>query len=448
MSFFANLKDVLKLNIADIEYFHTPAHIHKQSLILAGLPRRGLLTRWSSFLINLFRNLKNIAPLPNCGQESILFFAVTHNQAAALSPLIPPKQEVCFLGLFGIAEEKFPLWSAYLLALPFFPLLLLKFLRAKGLEREAFFHVFDFYWLGYGYYLTWRYILRYSCPRLVVMANDHTMWTRTLIYAAKDEGVPTAYVQHASVTSEFPPLAFDYALLEGVDAAAKYTHHTITSTKIFLIGMPRFDNYFHAINQSLTIQTIGICTNPLDLTDELHQLGYHLHQQFPHIQFVLRPHPADPRQAEWQAIALQYEWSISIAKEELAFAFLARTDAIIAGDSNILLEAALLNVYPIYYDFPQKKLDWYGFHQDGLVSYHNKPETLIEELNDLAIAKPDIRHKAIRYCATVDTKYDGYSHELAQKLLVTLANKQEPSEEVWELSPLANGAPVYKIRSA
>jgi hypothetical protein len=163
---------------------------------------------------------------------------------------------------------------------------------------------------------------------------------------------------------------------------------------------------------------------------------------------VLRPHPADPRQTEWQAIAHRYGWSLSIAKEELAFAFLARTDAIIAGDSNILLEAALLNVYPIYYDFPQKKLDWYGFYKDGLVSYHNKPSTLVEELNDLIVAKPDIRHKVARYCATVNTQYDGHSHELAQKLLITLANQQEPNEEMWELSPLANGALVYKIRSA
>ena len=81
---------------------------------------------------------------------------------------------------------------------------------------------FDFIFYAIGYYEVYRRALRHYRPRAVVFSNDHNDDTRSLLLACRAEGVPTAYVQHASVSANFPPLGFDLSLLEGQDALDKY----------------------------------------------------------------------------------------------------------------------------------------------------------------------------------------------------------------------------------
>jgi dUTPase len=105
---------------------------------------------------------------------------------------------------------------------------------------------------------------------------------------------------------------------------------------------------------------------------------------------------------------------------EHPFAFLSRTDMVIAGDTGILLEAALLNVYPLYYDFAQKWSDYYGFVQTGLVQHIESCAEACVVIRSHMQHKQYIRDRAKGFCATIDTPYDGQSAILASEIIVNV----------------------------
>ncbi len=427
-------KAVVKLDVADFSYLYKPHNIEYSSLLQVGVPKRGIFTRVVAFAWHMLSSFwKYPFNLPPCPQNSVFFFANTQNQERSLFPLAQKIPNAYFAGLYAFGEYQIPLWRAYLMALPFFLLLVGKFVQSNGLKRKAFYYVFDEYWLSYGFYILARQILRNYAPSVIVVANDHVMWTRVLIRAAADEQISVIYVQHASVTERFPPLTVTYALLEGLDSAQKYTICGASTTTVCLVGIPRFDKYYSTIKTDDNLQTVGICVGKMDSREQFLPLYETLHINLPELNYILRPHPSDPRLDMWQEIATEISWDFSHSKQEDAFQFLSHVDVILAGESNILLEAALMNIFPIYYDFSKKKLDWYGFHKNGLTPYFEEPDMIVSYLKNMMISdRPDIRQKAKRYCATIDTNYDGHSTELAVLLIEGIARGQIDSQHIME----------------
>ncbi len=416
MQNFLNLiKDALQLDIYDLNFSYTPINLRHYLLTQAGLPAKGVPVRIVAYfwhmLISLWRILFNRSLLYT-DKDQTLFFATSQNQQNALRPIINNMENVSFVGLSGFGEKRFPLFHAYFISLFFLPVVVYKYLKAPKEIRQAYTYAFDLYWFVYGFYIMARLQFQRHQPRALVLSNDHIMWTRALIFAARKENVPSFYIQHASVTERFPALAFDFALLEGVDSLEKYAAIGTSKTKVFLVGMSRFDKFFTKINTKEQIQSVGICTNLFETPELVRPLLNCLHAGINELHFVLRPHPRDPRFAEWQTLVNEYGWGFSDSRTENTFDFLDRVDTIMAGESNILLEAALLNVFPIYYDFPAKQMDWYGFHRHGLVPYFAEPQQALAYLADLRQHKPDIRSKAQRYCATINSSYDGRSTQL------------------------------------
>lgn len=444
------IREALALDISDLSFLYRPQNIDITLLSQIGQPKPGLLVRFGSFLWQLLRLLRQWPTswqMPHGRAHTPLFFVTTNNQTVALQPLVDQLPESTIVGLYGFGQQSFPLLRAYLWAIPFFPLLLLKFFQAKGAARRSFTYVLDAYWLSYGYYIVLRKLLQQLHPSVLIMANDHIIWTRTLLLAAKKEGIPTIYLQHASVTERFPPLTFDFALLEGVDAAEKYAACGPSSTKIFLVGLPRFDAYHQHINQNSQVQSIGICTNPQNSLEEVAALASALQQHAPQVKVIFRPHPGDTRQLLWQDLAQQASWLFSNGRDESAFHFLTRVDTVLAGDSNILLEAALMNVYPIYYDFLGQKLDWYGFYKNGLTPYFADPADVAQAIHQLSQHKPDVRSRTKRYCASVDTAYDGRSAHLCANLVQKIITHAPNLTDEWQRIPHLTDCEVYEVRS-
>ncbi len=108
-------------------------------------------------------------------------------------------------------------------------------------------------------------------------------------------------------------------------------------------------------------------------------------------------------------------------KCEDSFAFLTRVDVAISGDSSILLEAVLMDVYPIYYDFSLHRLDYYSFLHNGLVEYASEPDEVCSILEKLSKSKPSVRSRAKLYCCTVDTPFEGHSSDLAAQIISGIA---------------------------
>ncbi|MFC7668476.1 hypothetical protein ACFQT0_14670 [Hymenobacter humi] len=223
--------------------------------------------------------------------------------------------------------------------------------------------------------------------------------------------MPTAYVQHASVSANFPPLGFDLSLLEGQDALDKYRLCGPVQGQVELVGMPKADAYLARRNTAPAVRRVGVACNIHDPLGPLTEALVYLLRELPELTFTLRPHPSDGRDFEpLRKLLPALQWSS--ARQENVFDFLLRQDALVAADTSTHLEATLLNVASIYYRFGTNPLtdDYYGYAAQGLVERANSPTELAEALRRYARHKPaDLYRRAAYYNATLGTPDEGRS---------------------------------------
>ena len=289
-----------------------------------------------------------------------------------------------------------------------FPLAFVGLMRTDGKRAWRF---FDFIFYAIGYYEVYRRALRHYRPQAVVFSNDHNDDTRSLLLACRAEGVPTAYVQHASVSANFPPLGFDLNLLEGQDALDKYRLCGPVQGRVALVGMPKADAYLNQKNTSPAVRRVGLACNIHDPMPALVETLVCLLRELPDLTFTLRPHPSDGRDFEpLRRLLPALEWSS--ARQENVFDFLLRQDALVAADTSTHLEATLLNVASIYYRFGTNPLtdDYYGYAARGLVARADTPAALADTLRQYAQNKPaDLYRRAAYYNASLGTEHEGRS---------------------------------------
>ena len=77
------------------------------------------------------------------------------------------------------------------------------------LRNRSAFRIFNIVAQSIGFYEEWKRLFKSIKPRAIVFSNDHVWNSRALIHAAIEAGIPTIYIQHASVSKYFPPLIFD-----------------------------------------------------------------------------------------------------------------------------------------------------------------------------------------------------------------------------------------------
>ncbi|GAB3534747.1 hypothetical protein GCM10027443_22330 [Pontibacter brevis] len=303
-----------------------------------------------------------------------------------------------------------------------FPALFLQFLKNK---KQLTLRFYDLLYDAVGFYEVYHQKLKQYAPAAVVFANDHNADARAMLMAAKAIGIKTIYIQHASVSTIFPPLSFDLNLLEGQDSLDKYKQCGPVQGQVELIGMPKADKYVPHRNTSKNIRTIGIGCNLMDNLDEIEKLLQALTSELPHLHIILRPHPRDKRGFASLA-ALSPNIRISDSRSVPTFAYLQQIDVQVSATSGIHLEAVLLNVWSIYYDFnPSQNLhDYYGYIQHGLIDTAESPEALIQLLQDRLTSRPNVVGRAKYYNATVGTTYDGRSSDLALQHIAGFVQKE------------------------
>ncbi|WP_236668708.1 glycosyltransferase family protein [Hymenobacter rubidus] len=307
-----------------------------------------------------------------------------------------------------------------------FPLAFFGLLKTDGDRAWRF---FDFIFYAIGYYEVYRRALRHYRPRAVIFSNDHNDDTRSLLLACRAEGVPTAYVQHASVSANFPPLGFDLSLLEGQDALDKYRLCGPVQGRVELVGMPKADAYLSQKNTAPAVRRVGIACNIHDPMPALVDTLVYLVQELPELTFTLRPHPSDGRDFEpLRKLLPTLQWSS--ARQENVFDFLLRQDALVAADTSTHLEATLLNVASIYFRFGTFALtnDYYGYAARGLVERADSPAELAAALRRYAQHKhTDLYLRAAYYNATLGTPDEGRSQIRTATLLNDWLNQTAPT---------------------
>lgn len=261
-------------------------------------------------------------------------------------------------------------------------------------------------------------LLKKSKPKAIVFTNDHLVIARSLLLAANDLGIKTYYIQHASVSTHFPPLEFTYALLDGNDALLKYKKSGPLKSEVQLVGMTKFDGYINQVNNNNKISTLGIAFNMGDQIDDVKICIYNIKSKHPDLKIIARPHPAEKRN-----LTLLNEVTLSYPSTESAFDFIKSIDCLISGDSSIHLEAVLLNVFACYYNFSKsKRFDFYKYVENGLLKHYETIEDLNKELGRLKIFKPNIQTKANFYNAAIGSDFYGKSTIKISKFILDTIN--------------------------
>ncbi len=286
-------------------------------------------------------------------------------------------------------------------------------INSDSKQRSKYFSRFEMLFMSYGIVDEYIRILSINKPEKLIFTNDHNIYARGLLIAAKKVGIKTYYIQHASVSKYFPPLEFDVSLLEGYDAKNKYLSIKKTSSQITLVGMPKFDYYAYDYNTNKKVKAIGLCYNLNDSITDIVYLANKILLDFTDIKLILRSHPNDNRMNN------STEYLFSNSKNEDSFVFLQEVDLIISGDSSIHVEAIMMNVVSLYYNFSKniKMNDYYGFVKNKLIvectNYKELKNNLFKEINQ----KSDVQYKSKFYNEAIDSDFYGKSSQKVIKII-------------------------------
>ena len=291
-------------------------------------------------------------------------------------------------------------------------------------------------------------------PKIVVVANDHITSCRVLTALARQKQIKTAYVQHAQVSSFFPPLAFDYALLDGRQALDVYSkigrQMSAAHSYIFLSGEKKTRRVFRDAPKSACV---GIGVNPLDDLEAVCDLAERLLKAGVQ-RVIVRLHPALRGTQEMVMRASLHGLDavdVHGASDVSVVQFLRETSCIIAGESSLHIDA-LLNHIPSFYarlvrsQNDGRFIDYYGFLSAGVVSI------LPEELGVLASKdihkRFPVRLSALKYfSATIGTKWEGREALLAARTLaaVSAGNQHEIARLYSRKDPCEAGGSYFQI---
>ncbi|MDD2287408.1 MAG: hypothetical protein PHY55_01100 [Bacteroidales bacterium] len=353
--------------------------------------------------------------------DKYVFLYSTTNQYNALAPLKKIVENSVFATFTRFDENRIPRSIGILLSLfylPNFNTILKRSNNSDLLQRGK-------YYLIEGLYQWWNFYLHKTKPKAIIMSNDHTVSQRIIKKIAQSEKIPTIYIQHASVTEEFPKLDFDLSLLEGRDALNKYNKKGIDGV-YELIGMPKFDQHYSDINTNSEVKSIGICTNHLDNDERIIRLCKELRINFPNTNIHIRPHPEDSRSKLYMKLCKMYNLEYSDSKKVNSFQFFKEIDLNIAGETSIHLEAVLMNVYPVYYQLNSEPYDEYSYLKNKLVNESfDKIQDLYSFIIKIRYNKPNIRGRAKYYIDTVNSIYDGKSTIKAKNIIINFVENHK-----------------------
>ena len=316
--------------------------------------------------------------------------------------------------------------SAIILFILKAPILYIKLIKLGKLDEIKY--GFDDFCLNYIYIPYFVDEMSRCSYSLVMMSNDHNPANRCLNLIAREYRIKTSYLQHASISSMFPRLEFDYAFLDGYQAFEQYLNceeniglisgkaPVVMNRKVFLSGQKKIlEN--KKLNADVDFN-FGVAVNKLDIVEhviecitKLIDSGYKV---------ALRMHPAQNKEfiTAINSFLLQEnnpDIIIMNARDVSLLEYFSFVDVLFASNSSIHLEAALAGLVTVYADFGDVsiKKDYYGYVSKGLSLEFNAEycDEFFENLFEFSVSSH--REKAIReYSATYSTVWEGQEGKL------------------------------------
>ena len=372
----------------------------------------------------IIKNLINIIKYEDLTiNVPVVFFINSINQKNALMTFLDKIQgKIIYSDDPNFSKNCPPIWIIQFYGFLYLPILLYCYLFAKGYKKLSMKHFFRHYLSSYGIFHYFKKLFKNNKKiKVGIVTNDHSHPNRAFFLAAKNHGVASLYIQHASTTPAFPPLGFKYAVLDGFDALHKYDNLGESDTICFLTGVPRLDNYISKPKK--ITEKIGICFNNISPIKKVEDL-IRLLKKGTTQSLIVRPHPGDMRR-EWKKFCNSLGVELSNSKSELAFDFLQNVNVIISASSNIILEAAFMNVYPLKYSFLPVEGDGYSFLKNGIIDKaYTDPKDIVNAINTNTYRTNGNFHTNSKYyCDTLGTSYEGRSSGLAIDLIKQIIEK-------------------------
>ena len=342
-------------------------------------------------------------PLPS-KYKGVLFLGFSLNNQRSLDPIVDHLDKETYIYLRNHQTDTHKR-RAFWLSIPYLPALLRTYYKSDPTTKKIIKQYFTRLWSTYGLYqLAEEYLIHYQA-KVLVLASDQGEFHRCLLIRAKESGVKTIYVQHASVAKGFPKLIASYSFLDGKESLEKYLYAGEPEGEVYLSGGVRFDPIFQKYQTKHTneVKTIGIAINMLDNFDQVKSLcvsllkhGYHL---------MLRPHPRyGTMDTDWLS---KNSIGYSNPKTETSFDFISKIDLMISNESSIHLDAAMMRCPTIVYNFSNNPvLDHYSYLQTGLTTIANTETQLLELLNQPNKLLPPLETLQF-YNASIGTPFEG-----------------------------------------
>lgn len=359
-------------------------------------------------------------------QSKIWFLVLTQNNIDALKNIKKEIPNSIFVSFYRLRSKLSVKTNYFSLRFLFFHDIIypLKWFFYYLKNKKKAMRYYDLLFTVNGTYEEFLRMLKKTNPKAIVFTNDHSVISRALLLAANTIGIKTYYVQHASVTSYFPPLEFSHALLDGEDAYLKYQECGTVKSKVHLVGISKFDGYVNKCNNNEKLTSVGVAYNLTDEIDPIYRFLILLRKYNPDIKIIARAHPADQRD-----LPFIDRVEISNPKQENVFEFLRKIDCLISGDSSIHLEAVLLNVYPCYYNFSvSKRFDYYGYVKNKLVEFFEDFDALNLKIKELKEVKPNIQYRAKHYNAAINTNFYGKSTLKISEIILESLSRNDVKE--------------------
>lgn len=297
-------------------------------------------------------------------------------------------------------------------------------------------------------------------PKLIIISNDHSVNYRALRLVAETLKIKTLYMQHAGVTKYFPPLEFDYALLDGMIAHQTYIkcyqiqkknkriERNIKKCQIFLSGQKKKFQIKNFNNNKK--KTIGIATGTLDnfqylkpIINNVLKLGLNCDIRF---------HPAQPAsfisKIEEYSKNMKY-LKLSYPKKESLSIFFSKVDAVIAFRTSLHLEAAIAGLPTFFIKMFRTnfKSDSYGYVESGLSFKLNK-DFNISKLNSLILKSNNSKRKKIirNFSETYDTIWQNNEHKLVFKIIENIIEKKNKPVQIFKKIDNEIYQKVFKLK--
>ena len=340
-------------------------------------------------------------------ENKVVFIALTNNQFYTLDPIQKKiSNSIVFSPLlFSFLNKENKSTQIFIKRLSYlFDLICQNYFFIKIL-KSMYFKYFTVAFYNAGFYNAYCNIFKSYKPSAIVFSNDVHPHIRSFVKAAKQEGIPTIYIQHCTASSVFPIIDYDYAFLEGQFSVDSYL--ISPKSKVRLVGMPKYDKFKYFANTGSTVKTIGIAINAIDNDDDKIIRLFSELSSITNTKIIFRPHPA------LLPFKKTFGWhEFSNPNLESSFVFLKKIDVLIAGNSSIHVEAALLNITCFHLDLTiNNYLDYFDFIKNGI-----SIQSSIDEISDQIRLNSTHRYSPLSkvkyYNDVINTAYYGKSTEL------------------------------------